>query len=184
MDPVPDSDFPLRENLGAQSSSVDKACEDPATREPFEVRARLTQPYSPHSHSPDEEFTTDEMVQWDAFRHDVPAGVPGRDLHVTLPLHRLDGLALDERDLSPRARSVGIRSRPQEVTVPFEPPPGDRAYALDGARRILPLRCDVDRNHTPGPSYSRHSASFIRTYLSKPAPGDAGYVSRRVARRG
>ncbi len=105
--------------------------------------ARFAQPDAAYPHVPDEELTTHEMVERNPARHHVPPRVAGGYPSLIVASHRLDRLELDERNLPPRPRLVGVRASGEEVPVPLEATPRDGADALNGARWLFSLRRNV-----------------------------------------
>src|SRR2546421_1964290 len=150
-DGIADADVSFRQDLGSEPAPMDEAGDDPFLRQAFQVGARLAQSDSEEPHPADRELLPDEMIQWSSSRGHVPSGRARRDRDLVVPRHGLDGLGLDERDLTAGTRLIRIRAALEEVAIPIEPFPRDRANVIDRTHPGLRLVRDVDRDDLSGP---------------------------------
>ena len=156
--------------------------------EPLQQRARLAQPAADALDLADGEPAPDERVQVDAARHDVAAGVGGRE-------QPLEPLRLDEREVVPR-RAVE-RALADGVAIAAQAGARDRLGALDhlhrrlGGRRHGDQRDDallahrrrrLERPPQPGVERRDEVAALHRVQRRVPA-GRPHHDPRRAAER-
>ena len=92
-DGVADSNRAVADHIGAQPATVHEAAENAGLGQALEVSARLAEPLAQAFDLPDHETFTDERVQVDAARDDVPASLLGREPEL------VEDLRLDERQV-------------------------------------------------------------------------------------
>src|SRR3990170_2238494 len=146
-DDVADADKAALEDLGAQSPPVDEGLADPRDAgERLHVVARLAEPDALQPRGPDAELPPNKVVEGDPAGHEVAADRARVHLEVQVAGGGLDGLRLDERDLSLGAALLRKGPAEGEVPVALESLADDRSNGIDRPRGRAALRGDVDRD--------------------------------------
>src|SRR2546428_14014491 len=81
VDQIANSDDALGKDPRAQPAPVDEARHDALLREVLEVLAGLAEPRADHAHRAHPELAIDQVVERNAGRCDVAAGVPGGEVY-------------------------------------------------------------------------------------------------------
>ena len=103
-----------------------KPLQHPGLGELLQVGARLAQAVAAALGLAHHEAPADQVVEGEAARHDVAAGLPRPQFDAVLARERLDRLGLDQRDVPARLAILGERPAAREVAVALEPAAGDR----------------------------------------------------------
>src|SRR5262249_49611350 len=136
------------EDLGAQPAAVQQPLLDAGSSELLQVVARRAQPRAARHRVADGDLPAEEVVEGHAARHEVAPGLGGLQRDAVLAGQRLQGLALDERDLAVRRARLAERAGLLEVAVARHPLPRHGLDALDGLQ-LRPLRVpDADGDQT------------------------------------
>src|SRR2546430_16042153 len=112
VDQIAHSDHALGKDPRAQPAPVDEARHDALLREVLEVLAGLAEPRADHAHRAHPELAIDQVVERNAGRCDVAAGLHPR--------------GLDPPPAAPRGLGA-VEERRHRPPPPHRPPPGPAA---------------------------------------------------------
>src|SRR5438046_1773332 len=133
VDQIAHADHALGKDPRAQPAPVDEARHDALLREVLEVLAGLAEPRADHAHRAHPELAIDQVVERNAGRCDVAAGLRGGELDpepVALGVldaveERRDGLRLDQRHLAAAVARLRRGEAGTEVAIDLVPEKGD-----------------------------------------------------------
>ena len=116
-DRIAEADDAAHEDVGVDPGPMGELLDDPRPRHLFQVPARLAELHAEALDLADPEALADEAVHVHVAHGHLPASLSRLEPHV------LDDLGRDERQRLARRGSVGM-----EMTIAFEPLPGNRSH--------------------------------------------------------
>src|SRR5262245_59301150 len=135
-DRVADPDHATFKDLRSQAAAMDQCFTNSQLRERLEILAGLAEPKSLEQGVADLERLPDQMIESDTSRDHIAPGLGRTELDFIVPVHGLDRLGLDQRDLAIRATFARGKAIMLELPIAFQAASSHRNHLIHSAQRL------------------------------------------------